>query len=295
MYSTTGLYLLHDPDTTLSAPEIEHWISVVSAAIDAYLGFSLASRDIVASYPGLGDSIVILRERPVNLVYAATPNRDLACTLRFERPATPLQIRVTPAIGVNGDMLAHISARMPGEEPYSASYSASEGTTISTAMSDLVDALDEDFGVSASVQHIPRPDQPAGTLLGSEVRPGYGSVDLLSWPPDPASWVREGSRVVRFDRLIENSASGAWLWYNAGYTLPSGMDYGTLPRDLVDLVNSAVRSLSQQVSTAGVKSETLGNASVTYTGAGSAEAAAAGWITTQRESLDRYARHDVWA
>jgi len=299
MYSTAGLYLMHDPSTTMSTPEIEHWIGVASAAIDAQIGRSLADRVVFQTAPGTGDNIMLLDATPVTALYYASHSPERYASIHIPSPVPGLTLSLTNSISLSGSLpviaVTTSIAVFGSGAADTTTYLSTGDETVEDMIDDIVASLAA-LGVTATVSRSPWTSSKAAYMLGMQTSTGHGVWDLMGAQPYAPAWQLEDSRTLVFEYASRSALREKFCWYRGGYVLPSGLDYGTLPKDVVDITNALVRQLSVVATTAGgnVVSEKLGNAEVKYGSIGAIDRTASGFLLSHSAVLDRYKHKDIW-
>jgi hypothetical protein len=296
--STKEIYKIWYPSTTLTDNQINAYIELSSEAIQAYLNRDLAATTRIENHMSAGDNIVILDEYPVNSISRVYASKALWATLVITYMSHPLLISAKIKY-TNGQAYLDVTNQAMG---FTKSIEIHNGITefLDNAVLEMADV---DITATYTIQS-PCPLAETTLNIYDVVQTqGHNNMRIELYGIDlggRVTWMMEDDRTMVLNRRIPISSNGIQVLYNAGYTLPSTTNYGTLPRAINDACNRVVAAISATDANGGAnmqyKREKLGNAEYANWD-GYAEAAAGSYVTglVQRfvPQIDKYRKIDV--
>jgi hypothetical protein len=264
--STSELYKIQYPSSTLTDGQIDSYIAMSSEAIEEYLRRSLGTTTHSEWHPTADDNVIILDEYPVTAI------QGVAATF-----AEYARINITASDDVYSMDVSRDSSTSAPSITLRDNFGANSTTflptdyaTVTLLLTALTDQLTT-WGatVTGFVQSRYSGVNPLN-IFDFKVQQGSQSalIEVVGIDMDSqVNWTLEAERELILSHRIPIGANKVMVQYTAGYILPVTTSTGTLPLTIVDACNRIVQDVSNQDAGSGVdltyKQEKLGNASVT--------------------------------
>jgi len=290
--STFDIYQAQYPNSELTEAEFDSLIPVVSQAIETYLDRELETQTYDEYHDGFYDSVVITREYPITKVYGVFPQAKRYGQIDIEDTTASVTLTFDTE-AFTADYIVDMTTEY--------SYDYSGDSTASQALSGVSADMTSN-GISNSYTVDDRYQSVSPKLFKSTMRTSGGDnnfFEVVGVDLDGGyDFIVQGERDIITQVRSSDRSDSIFIKYTAGYTLPvSTSNYGTLPRDIIDVTNRIIREISQydgdETNNASVKSETLGNASYSLQGNGEARAYITGVLGLFADQLARYKRFDI--
>jgi hypothetical protein len=306
-YTTEELYRLYDSTTTMTSAEINYYIDSVTAAINQYIDRDLERKYRIETVQGYDDNILFSRQWPINRVHAITyPSFEVARiklsnTNMSQFSIDTYQEPLTEDTDENFEPVTFIRVTVDFDE------GSILEPDINTAINAIPSTITGLGGTATTEITIDEKYKDSKTWLINDVRvtQQFGHLEdgeeytVYFYGCDKQSLPQyniENERMIVTSSKIGLGTSKITMYYDAGYTLPEGTDYGTLPRNIIDVANAAVKLLSESTDNpvpVGVLEEKLGNAQYKYDGNSLNNSTAMGIINQFSDVLNYYKRKDI--
>jgi hypothetical protein len=295
--TTKEIYTQQYPSTTLTDDQIDTYIGFASEAIESYCNRHFGTDTYSEWHWTSDDNVVILNEYPVTSI------QGIAAQM-----AQYAQINVTNS---NDVYSVDVYRNEDDSEPRIVlrdNFGANTATFIPddyATLSLLVTALSSQLSAwGATVNQIVDTrytNVNVNNIFDYRVQQGGQGlvIEILGFDMDSQlNWTIEADREVILSTRFRMASNRLMVQYTGGYILPAVLDYGTLPKNLIDVCNRMVNDITNQDSGAGTdlsfQKEVLGNASVTNWGYGDAIEGTylTGLANRYRMQLERYIKKD---
>jgi hypothetical protein len=302
-YTTSELYRLYDPNTTLTDDNIDYYIDSVSAALDSYLDRTMESTLYQELHTSFDDNIIIANQWPITKIHEVMYAPQYYGSITITNADNGMFNMDIIKTWLNGTVSrVDITINNAGtDELFTFTTTDTMQTVfddIATYMGTVSDSAVVSIGAneaSASFAAIWDGDvtiQWQGSTNSSFIIE-LGGNQLGAMP----RYTLEAERNVYVSsRSIGHTVNSMNLVYTAGYEMPSGTSYGTLPRELVDVANAMVQVLGDAVTNAlpaGVTEIKLGDATAKMKGTALQAQTAMGLVDNFSDTLTRYRRKDI--
>jgi hypothetical protein len=291
--TTTEIVKLFYPDiaSDLTDNQISAYINIVSAVISSYCQRDFSVADITEWKTMFGSNTVILDRWPVNKIYGVVAQTTSYATINITNANN---IPVT--LSNNGSVMT-LYKSLAATSPASITLSTLTTTTLVTAIEAILAGLGQTYSHNIVAQHA---SKSALLLLDPRITTGADSmiIDLVGL--DFASQIDsilESERILVLNQTPQTGTGSLVVKYNAGYTLPTGSDFGTLPLEINDIANRMVWNIANfdviKQYDMSVTEEKLGDASVKYSTASAKTSYIRGLLTEFADQLSPYVRKNL--
>jgi hypothetical protein len=295
--TTNEIYKQQYPSTTLTDEQIDTYIGFASQAIEDLCNRHFGTATYSEWHQTADDNVVILNEYPVTSVQGIAYDMAQYAQINITGSDDVYSVDVfrneddsEPRIVLRDNFGANTATFIPDD------YATL--TLLVTALSDQLTAWGATIDQTIQSRYA---DVNVNNIFDYRVQQGGTMViEILGFDMDSQlNWTIEADRELILSSRMRMGSNKLMVQYTGGYILPVALDYGTLPKTVIDVCNRIVLDITNQDAGAGsdltYQKEVLGNASVTNWGYGDAIEGTylTGLASRYRSQLERYIKKDV--
>ena len=278
--------------------QITDYIELASATIQEYLQRDLENKLRSEWHNTYDDNIVIMNQYPINQVYGVLAGKELWAQLQLTESDDIVSMNFYND-SVNDATIDIVINMEDALTPITVTDSTDIDDLLSTIQSVLAaEGITSTYTTNTSYSS----QKLTGLQALSQTQGNFNSIfEFYGIDKNSTiSWTKEDERNIILSNRIRTGSNTVLIRYTAGYTLPAVLDYGTLPRPIIDATNRIVNdSLNNDLNDGSddmkYKSEKLGNA--TYANWDYDESNnntyIQGLVNRYANQLDPYRRKDV--